>query len=312
MSGKVDAISEELGRSPALERVIRSVLQAWPEHEKFITTCLRVRSPRAFEHSERVAAMIERLEGHDIVSLCAGYRWMCGMVLEEELNFRRSGRYRCSSFKEATEAVYANDKIMSQYMQGLLLSQVLWSNHAQMLEFYIDTFLAKARPAGTLLEVGPGHGVLLALAAQFGHCAELTGWDVSATSLDRTSDCLRSLGVDIPTRLEIQNVFEKMPAGRRFDSVVISEVCEHLEQPGEALRALRRVMAPGGRIFVNMPINAAAIDHIYLLTTPEEVVDMVQQAGFEIEITSFAPAAGYSLEEARKSKISISVGVIGK
>jgi len=69
-------------------------------------------------------------------------------------------------------------------------------------------------------------------------------------------------------------------------------------------------MVPGGRIFVNVPVNAPSIDHIYLLKTPEEAVDMVGQAGFEIEATRFAPAAGYPEDEVRRRKLAISVGVV--
>jgi len=301
-----------LTRASALGRIVALVLMNWPEHTKFMTTSLSIRSAPVLAHGEDVAVMIERLGDGHMDDLYGGYRWMCDMVREEDLYFRRNHKYRLSTFDEANEAVYSNKVVMDQYMKGLLLSQVLWSNHALILNFFIEKFLGRAPRGGKLLEVGPGHGLLLALAAEYADCAELTGWDVSAVSLEHTAACLKVLEVATPTRLETHNVLDGSPLSGRFDSIILSEVCEHLEQPLTALRALRRIIVPGGRIFVNMPINAPATDHIYLLTTPEEVIEMVRAADFDIEDTCFAPASGYSEADARKRKIPISVGIIGR
>jgi len=56
-----------------------------------------------------------------------------------------------------------------------------------------------------------------------------------------------------------------------------------------ALKATARRLRPGGRLWVNVPINSPAPDHIYLFRTPEEAVDAVQAAGFEVSETAFFP-----------------------
>ena len=43
-----------------------------------------------------------------------------------------------------------------------------------------------------------------------------------------------------------------------FDVIVLSEVLEHLEEPGDALRALRPVVKLGGRLIVTVPNGLAA------------------------------------------------------
>jgi 2-polyprenyl-3-methyl-5-hydroxy-6-metoxy-1,4-benzoquinol methylase len=271
-----------------------------------------VRDAATLSYGEDVADMIERLGEGQMDALCEGYRWMCDMFREEDLYFRRYGRYRLSTFAEACREVYFNDAVMDKYMKGLLLSQVLFSNHGMVLKFFVEKFLRRLASGGRLLEVGPGHGLLLALAAKYAHCVEFSGWDISAASLELTAACLKRLEVATPIRLEMQNVLAGSHRYAEFDSVVLSEVCEHLEEPSAALVTLARVLSPGGRIFVNMPVNAPAADHIYLLTRPEDVVDMVRAAGFGIEDVCFAPAAGYAEAEARRRKIPISVGVIGR
>jgi 2-polyprenyl-3-methyl-5-hydroxy-6-metoxy-1,4-benzoquinol methylase len=297
---------------PSLTRLVAAVLAMWPDHAKFLRTSFSVRDAAMLSHGEDVSGMIERLGGGQINALCEGYRWMCDMVRDEDLYFRRYGRYRLSTFAEACQEVYFNDAVIDKYMKGLLLSQVMWSNHGMVQKFFIEKFLRQAAPGGRLLEVGPGHGLLLALAAKHAGCVELCGWDISTISLEHTAACLQRLEVATPTRLERQDVLAGADCFTRFDSVVFSEVCEHLEEPSAALVTLRRVMAPRGRIFVNMPVNAPAVDHIYLLTRPEDVVDMVRDTGFDIEDVCFAPASGYAEADARRRKIPISVGVIGR
>ena len=40
---------------------------------------------------------------------------------------------------------------------------------------------------------------------------------------------------------------------RCYESVVLSEILEHLEDPIAALRAVRERLEPGGTVFINVP-----------------------------------------------------------
>ena len=62
-----------------------------------------------------------------------------------------------------------------------------------------------------------------------------------------------------------------------------------------------------GRLFLSVPVNSPAPDHIYLFRTPEEAIDMVREAGFDIQHTLFSPCTGVSLARARKHRLTISV-----
>jgi 2-polyprenyl-3-methyl-5-hydroxy-6-metoxy-1,4-benzoquinol methylase len=299
-------------RGPTSRRLVGSVLEGWPEHEPFLERSFQSRSLRELELTEHLAELVERLHPGDSEGLLRGYRWMCEMVREEELNFRRTGSYRYSSFEQVNQLVYQRLDCMTDYMNGLLLSSVLWSNHTASFCSYADTFLRENAKGYRHLEVGPGHGLLLFLAAMDPGCSSLTALDISAESLKQTQRGLAQLGVRTPAECLAADVAQPLALGQRFDSVVVSEVCEHLEAPRQALGNLRGVMVPGGRIFVNVPVNSPAIDHIYLLKAPEEVVDLVRSAGFEIEGVSSAPATGYTEARARKFGAAISVCVIGR
>jgi len=291
---------------PSLESVRRAVLEIWPEHESFLAKSLPGDEVANLRHADQVAALILSLMGESPKTVIEDYRWTCERLLEEELYFRRNGDYRIKDFAVAKAEVYENAEFMSRYVNGLLLSHLLWANHRAVLRFFTEHFLP-GNPAGfTHLEVGPGHGLFLHLAASHPACASALGWDISATSVEHTRQCLERLGAPQTARVERQDIMAATDSDITFDSVVISEVLEHLEDPQAALLSLKKVMAPNGRIFINVPVNSPAPDHIYLLETPEQAFQMIEDCGFSITDTACFPATGYSEERARKLQATLS------
>jgi 2-polyprenyl-3-methyl-5-hydroxy-6-metoxy-1,4-benzoquinol methylase len=300
---------ENEGNINALDAITRAVLRSWPEHSVALDHLREVTSHER-QTQNRISHLILKLVGDELDKYVFGYKWICQMILEEELEFRRSGKYKCSSFVEAERTVYSNNSLMASYMDGLLLSQVLWTNHVATINFYTREFLGNGPRVASHLEIGPGHGLLLFLASS--SAAQSTGWDVSATSVERTRSMLAKLGAESAVSLEVRDLFGASSDAERFDRVVISEVIEHLERPVKALVALRSLMTPGARIYINAPVNSPTIDHIFLFRTPEEVVELVCQAGFDIESVCVAPATGFTETTARKFGVSISCAVIAK
>jgi 2-polyprenyl-3-methyl-5-hydroxy-6-metoxy-1,4-benzoquinol methylase len=295
---------------PAHKVILDAVLERWPEHESALERGLPENAEVA-ETTELVSQLLSAFVGNDLDRFVHGYRWMCEMVLEEEFEFRRTGAYRYSRFADALEKVYSAPEVMGPYMDGLLLSQVLWSNHQTVLDFYRRCFVPQVA-RGRHLEVGPGHGLLLWMALQ-GRPAAATAWDVSRTSLERALHTIEQLGrpAEVAIALVEQDLYGSDATGR-FDSVVISEVLEHVERPLEALQRLRERMPVGGCIFVNAPVNSPALDHIFLFRTPEELATIVEQAGFQVTHSVFAPASGLTERRARKMGFAISTAIIGR
>lgn len=198
-------------------------------------------------------------------------------------------------------------------MSGLLLSQVLWPNHIATFDFYARHYLSRVMNGTRHLEIGPGHGLLLFHAAER-RPAEAVGWDISPTSLAHARSCLERLGCATPVLVEQRDLFAPLDGAdeQRFDSVVMSELLEHLEAPGRALAAARRLLSRGGSLFVNAPVNSPALDHIFLFRSPEELIALVEEAGFSIEESQVAPASGYSEARARRQGLPMSVAIIAR
>lgn len=303
---------------PALAQLLEQLLAAWPEHRPFVQTSFNGRSAAALDVSESLSAAILSLAQDlpaGLDTLAADYRFLCeDIVRPEEIHFRRHGRYRLSRFEDANAECYANAAYMARYMNGLLLSNVLWPNHASAFAHFATVYLA-GLPAGSRhLEIGPGHGLLLYFAAQCPAVAAITGWDVSPTSIAKTRHALARLGARLTADLTLQDMFAAAPRSpdQLFDSLVMSEILEHLEDPVAALRAAGQALRPGGHLFVNVPANSPAPDHIFLFESPEHAADIVAQSGFEVADVQAFPMAGASLDRARRHKLSVSCVVIAR
>jgi SAM-dependent methyltransferase len=96
--------------------------------------------------------------------------------------------------------------------------------------------------SGRWLEVGFGNGALLTTAAEFGY--ETLGLDLRDEAVRR----MRNLGYEAQ-RLDIADL--QAPEG--FDVISMADVLEHVPFPKRVLTHARRLLRPGGVLFVSMP-----------------------------------------------------------
>lgn len=122
---------------------------------------------------------------------------------------------------------------------------------------------------------------------------------------------LHRVGLDLerpkpgPVRYEEEIVgdvtnIDRLCAGRSFDTIVCAELIEHIENPYALLRALRALLADGGRLLVSTP-NPLAFpvviaellrwkrffytrDHLYYFL-PRWVERLFEATGFHLERT---------------------------
>jgi len=107
-----------------------------------------------------------------------------------------------------------------------------------------------AYPEGsTVLEAGCGVGAQTVILASRSPQARITSIDVSAASLAEAGKAVRAAGLD-NVSLQQADIFRLPYAPASFDHVFLCFVLEHLAEPVAALRALKRVLKPGGSITV--------------------------------------------------------------
>lgn len=294
---------------PHLARIAAEVVHVWPAHEDFLATRFTEETPSGLRFAEETAALVWRLIAAEPGDVVASYRRLCVELLREEAYFRRHGRYRHATVREVVDSGVFEEPRVTHYQRGLLLTQVLWRNHTRIAETYVRAFLEPRGPRERLLEVGPGHGLFLALAGARLR-GEVAGWDLSEAMLRHTKRNLTELGV--PDVSLAQHDIREGPLDGTFDLVVASELLEHVEEPGAVLRSLLGLLGDDGRIFLNVPVNSPAPDHIYLWRSPEEFFGFVAEHGVEPLSTYTFPLTGQTEERAREGGFTISCVVVGR
>lgn len=308
----------ETGQQRHIDALVEKVLDRWPDHAAYLAKSFEGRDAAVTAVSEELAGIVialgSRMEG-GVERLADDYRFLCEeIVLPEQLHFRRHRRYRLSTFEEAERECYANAPFMDRYMNGLLVSNVLWSNHAHAFSAYVNDYLPRLPEGGAHLEIGPGHGLFLYFAARERKLARVAGWDISPTSIANAGAALTALGIERPVELKLANLFHVAPdeTTEAFDGIVMSEILEHLEDPVKAMRAASRHLAPGGLLWINVPANSPAPDHIFLVEGIDHARGLVAEAGFEVLDATPFPMSGATLMEAVQRKLTISCVVLGR
>jgi len=221
-----------------------------------------------------------------------GYAAFAWDSMRRQAKFERDRTYPAKTHAAAADEVYFNsDYMMSEYLPGLLLSHFLWPHHYRQLTFFDSAFLEPMRIAGatSFVEVGVGTGLYSRRLLQ--HLPELrgSGLDISPSSKLFTDRHMQAFGLRDRYDVLLEDILDEQ-FGAQTDWLVCVEVLEHLDDPVEFLRALRRALAPGGRAFITAALNAANADHIYLYRAAEEVSAHLDAAGFVLE-QSFLGAA---------------------
>jgi SAM-dependent methyltransferase len=106
---------------------------------------------------------------------------------------------------------------------------------------------SRLRDGERALEIGCGNGAVVAHLAK-----EIPG--VQWVGGDPFLDAVRNLRARSAVPALVLDAFA-LPMGPAFDGVGLFDVIEHLDEPVAALREARRVLRPGGHMFVTVPAH---------------------------------------------------------
>ena len=134
-----------------------------------------------------------------------------------------------------------------------------------------------------LLDIGCGDGVLR---GRLSTSTVYVGFDYPVT------------GSAYKARPEVYGDAENLPfAADTFDGVALLDVLEHLPQPEVTLSEIFRTLAPGGRLFVNVPYLYPLHDEPfdYQRPTAYGLASWLKSAGFEIETIAHIGSPGQTV-----------------
>lgn len=138
---------------------------------------------------------------------------------------------------------------------------------------------------GRVLEIGCGAGGAVATVA-----AGL-GWSAAGVEPDAAS---RTIADRIGVRVLDAELSAVVARGERFDVVLLSHVLEHVVDPPTFLANVAEVLAPDGRLVIEVP-NSATNDSLHLfhpyLFTRRALTTLLSDHGFEAQVIAHGGAS---------------------
>lgn len=123
-------------------------------------------------------------------------------------------------------------------------------------DFVADAAIRAGLPrSADVADVGCGSGRLLAALAARGYTA-LSGYDFSARAVELTRARLPAVAA------RVHNIVER-PLDRRHDALFLTEVIEHLSDPGRAAANLHASLQPGGVLILTFPNRSAYLPWLH-------------------------------------------------
>lgn len=290
-----------------LLEIIEKIEIVNPRHGKKLRTNLESCDEAYLKHSDSFLKEYVKYLGtinKDINYAIDCYLKVVADMLYEQLRFLRSGRYSCSTFDKVNEKVYSNPDVMEYHTQGLLLSQILWVHHYKMFSFFSEHLPSYRHKVKRYLEIGAGHGLYVSEAIKIlGADVHVDVVDISATSIEIAKKIID----DDSVNYILQDIFN-FSSRDQYDFITMGEVLEHVEDPVALLSMVRGLMYEKGSLFITVPINAPAIDHIFLFKNTDEVRKAIECAGFEIIDEISALSEKIPPENAEKLKVPLLYG----
>jgi ubiquinone/menaquinone biosynthesis C-methylase UbiE len=147
---------------------------------------------------------------------------------------------QASSYFDRT-AAYWRDVYDEQNVQGLVYRE----RFATVLD-WADRLLGSA--GGRILEIGPGAGRLTVELARRGH--HVTSIDASPGMLELTEQHAADAGVRDRVTVSVGDVHRLGFDDASFDLVIAVGVIPWLDEPGQGVREMARVLVPGGHLLL--------------------------------------------------------------
>lgn len=293
--------------SKEINNILFETLKIFPTHKNHLVKSINCHEDNEFKNFTLLAKLINNIISNDLKDFLNSYKWFCTKIMKEQILFMKNKKYSSNSFREVYENLYSKDRDMSKYLKGLLMSQILWSNHAKSIMSYMD-FINSYNKKFNFLEIGAGHGLYTFIACKNNLSQKISVWDVSKESLKQVKIFSENLKVKKVINILNRNILKSPPDYdyEKYDLIVMIEILECLENPNLALSNVKKLLSRDGILYLNFPINSPAPDNVFLISNIEELEKLLLKNGFFVDSINCFPAGGISLQKAIEQKLTIS------
>ena len=230
---------------------------------------------------ERMLGVLRRLD----INCADVFEKYIFQYIRDLVAFEATKTYNNGTFDEIRDKIYDNEELMSQtYLPGLFVAYLATTFMHEKYQFFQRAFSARLTDDMVGAEIGFGDGFYLWQLLDRHPALKVHGFDISEHAITFANRLLSASGFP-PNgyRLEFGNACERLPvAAATYDWCVLAEVIEHVADPVFTLSEVRRIMKPGGLLYLATVIDTNHMDHITNFASPEEIEAMLTDSGQQV------------------------------
>jgi 2-polyprenyl-3-methyl-5-hydroxy-6-metoxy-1,4-benzoquinol methylase len=126
------------------------------------------------------------------------------------------------------------------------------------------------------LDIGAGHGLFSDAVKR--NIPQYKRIDIVDVSKDSLKIAQTILGTDRINYIQ-SDINDFVLSSEPYGMIILGEILEHLDNPLETLRYVTTLLSRDGVLWLTVPTNAPAIDHVYLFRSKDEVIKLIEDAG---------------------------------
>jgi len=257
------------------------------------------------------ADLVLKVKGRDVEKLCSDlFPLVESMGIERTLllysgrvnslagmmkEFKKTGKYPSndSSFQCSRET----------YNVTLLYSYLFSINRFEILEQF-KKYLKSLSEAGRIAAIGIGAGYEVKLVCEYLKNWEIEGYEQDHESVVFSKFTLKQYGMeknpDIKPYFRLE---EGVPEPEVYDSIIMIELLEHLNNPIKALKNTATALKRKGTMFVTMAVNIPQEDHVFIYSSIEQCRNQIKEAGLEVVTELYSPSAILPFKDEQRHEI---------
>lgn len=198
-------------------------------------------------------------------------------LLREYVKLRR-GRDHHLPFDEACARIYDQ----SFYAIVTHFTYALQPSATARLNFVKEVLHSMYQERAEVADLGCGSGVILSEILRRKPSWTGHGLDISHASINYAHRLATHKGVSDRAEFRVGDVTALPYMDESLSLVIASEVVEHMPRPEIVLSEIARVLKPGGKLILTMPLESHTPAHMHALQSKEDLRSLCEQAGLKI------------------------------